>query len=174
MHNINAYCKAILLLLLLVVVACFSIVWRQPAPAVPKVYSGLVTSVIDGDTLSIRDTDYNHHRVRLASIDAPELDQPYGKEASIILRNLLFNKNVVVSVTSIDKYNREVAHVHYGAKNDTSSTMLRCGAAWHFSYFDRDSANYEKHQQLQALARKEKQGLWEMPNPTPPWQWRRK
>jgi len=43
---------------------------------------GLVVRIVDGDTLVILDATKTQHRVRLAGIDTPEHDQPFGKRAT--------------------------------------------------------------------------------------------
>ncbi len=45
---------------------------------------GVITRVYDGDTLTFMPDDKNeaHWKIRLAEIDAPESDQPCGKESA--------------------------------------------------------------------------------------------
>ena len=46
-----------------------------------KEITGKVTRVSDGDTVWVSDS-LGRHKVRLNRIDAPESDQPYGKESA--------------------------------------------------------------------------------------------
>lgn len=163
------------ILILLLVVAGFVANSCAPVPsyantkAVPYVLQGTAIRVYDGDTFILK-VDDDYHRIRLASIDAPELDQTYGQEARIALARLIENRKVIVSVIDIDKYNREVGNVYVGAYDkDTSNYMLANGAAWHLSYFDRYHPKYPLHGRLQLEAQKQGLGLWSQPNPTPPW-----
>jgi len=60
-----------------------------------KVYVGKVTRVSDGDTLWILTTGGNTKvRVRLDRIDAPESDQPFGKESAAYLKKLVGGREV--------------------------------------------------------------------------------
>ena len=43
--------------------------------------SGQVTYVVDGDTFQLSTQNIGDIRIRIAEIDAPELQQPYGKKA---------------------------------------------------------------------------------------------
>ena len=51
-------------------------------PAFAETISGTVVRIIEGDRLIIEDAAKKRYTVRLADIDAPERNQPFGKEAS--------------------------------------------------------------------------------------------
>ena len=51
------------------------------------------------------------YRLHLASIDAPEKDQPYGKEAALLLKQLALGKYAEAHIKESDKYHRLVAHI---------------------------------------------------------------
>ena len=57
------------------------IILASPALAGPS-WWGVVTDVIDGDTFQVRQGTGEVVKVRLAQIDAPEADQPFGKKAT--------------------------------------------------------------------------------------------
>lgn len=162
----------LLTLPLLVALACVFIGWYRPNVAAPHSFTAKVIYVYDGDTLAVRDGNYETQVIRLASVDAPERDQPYGLEATLTLKNLVLNKSVVVSVLEEDKYGRKVARVYYDNNKEVSTTLLRCGAAWHYGYFDRDKPYFETNRALETIAKKEKLGLWSEENPVAPWAWR--
>ena len=42
-------------------------------------FTGRVTAVPDGDTITVRTAEGQKHRVRLDGIDAPERTQPYSQ-----------------------------------------------------------------------------------------------
>jgi len=53
------------------------------------VYQGRTVDVHDGDTLTLLTQTGQSIKVRLAEIDAPEREQPYGKRAKNVLYRLL-------------------------------------------------------------------------------------
>jgi len=61
-----------------------------------------VVQVIDGDTFKLQ----NKQTVRLASIDAPELDKCLGKESKKALSQLILGKRVVLLEPYSDQYHR--------------------------------------------------------------------
>ena len=60
--------------------------------------------VIDGDTISISGT-----RIRLAGIDAPELDHPWGKKSKITLISMCKGKTITAQFKDEISYDRIVA-----------------------------------------------------------------
>ncbi len=68
-------------------------------PAAPAPLQGVVTQVIDGDTVRFGVPGQAAVNVRLASIDAPELCQPWGPEARKALIELALNKPATLRST---------------------------------------------------------------------------
>lgn len=68
----------------------------------------LVTQVLDGDSFVISPDQ----TIRLANIDAPELDLCFGQQAKQFLENLVLNKYVDIKVYGKDAYKRTVATVY--------------------------------------------------------------
>lgn len=88
-----------------------------------------VIAVVDGDTLDLVLSSGRKVRLRLAGIDAPELSQPYGREALRCLQQLVGHRWVVVRLVGRDRYRRRLGFVtHEGA--DIAETLLRAGLAW--------------------------------------------
>jgi endonuclease YncB( thermonuclease family) len=82
--------------------------------------SGLVTSVVDGDTFDVKVTwrsQYNQNnygdseRVRINKIDAPELTNPGGLSAKEKLARRIDGKIVNLTIYSRDVYGRIVSDV---------------------------------------------------------------
>ncbi|MEA4863612.1 MAG: thermonuclease family protein, partial [Victivallaceae bacterium] len=70
---------------------------------------------------------------------------------------------------SMDRYGRTVAKVYVG-KTYVNAEMLRSGAAWWYQQYaphDTDLAEAE------STAKHNHTGLWAMPDPLPPWKFRR-
>jgi endonuclease YncB( thermonuclease family) len=49
----------------------------------------LVGAITDGDTIKVVDDQNQQHKIRLASIDAPERKQPYGLKSKQMLSDLI-------------------------------------------------------------------------------------
>lgn len=135
---------------------------------VTKILSGRVTEVVDGDTLYLR-VDGNQHVIRLHEIDAPELEQAWGRQARRALSKKVSRKNVVVEVSTTDAYGRLVGKVWLGER-DINRLMVWEGHAWAYrQYLDnRLLLKYE------ASAKKQGIGLWHQADPIPPWEWRQR
>lgn len=88
--------------------------------------------VIDGDTIDINGT-----RVRLAGIDAPEIDQPYGKTAKWALLNLCKGKEVRAVYDGDQSYDRHVATCYLPDGRDLSAEMVKAGLAIDWPKFSR-------------------------------------
>jgi endonuclease YncB( thermonuclease family) len=124
---------------------------------------GVVTRVADGDTIDITSGGVVH-TVRLDAIDAPEVGQPFSRQARLQLRTLAFGRNVTARVVERDRYGRLVARATVGLA-DLSEEMVRHGLAWHYSRYSPDRHLAELEQQ----ARRQRRGLWADPNPVAPW-----
>jgi micrococcal nuclease len=80
--------------------------------------------VVDGDTIVIG--DYN---IRLAGIDAPELDHPYGKKSKWHLVNLTKGNRITAVFHGDQTYAREVATCYLPDGRDLSAEMVKAGMA---------------------------------------------
>ena len=111
----------------------FVIEWKETKLFIPPVKGGQVIKVYDGDTITIatylppfsfpNDAPLYRFRVRLADIDAPELNGPTQEEKrlaklsqkaleEIILHEYVFLKNV-----KLEKYGRLLAIVEWNGIN---------------------------------------------------------
>lgn len=144
-----------------------------PAPdsdreAEPRILYGRVVGVTDGDTLTLL-VNREQVRIRLAQIDAPESNQPYGKRAKAALSALAFGKQARVEVVDIDRYGRTVGEVFVDGI-DVNREMVREGYAWAYTKYSHTTQIIE----LEDSARAAKKGLWALPENQrePPWLWR--
>ena len=128
---------------------------------------GVVTSVTDGDTLMLT-TDDAEYKIRLACIDAPERNQPGGKESTAALTELVKDKPVTVKVIGIDRYKRKLGVIFLGKAN-VNTSMVALGHAWHYTRY----SDSKRLTDLQSEAMLAKLGLWAADNPIPPWEWRK-
>jgi micrococcal nuclease len=121
----------------------------------------------DGDTCTVR-LQGRSQRVRLAEIDAPEVDQPYGRAAGARLSNLVVGRTVTLVITDIDRYGRPVATMYLGNRS-INVDQVASGMAWVNPRYSHDP----KLALLQVKARMTRVGLWSQQGPIPPWEWRR-
>ena len=126
-----------------------------------------VIAVLDGDTVLIRRA-HGMLKIRLADIDAPEKDQPFGASSQRSLSGMVLGKQVRVVSQAMDQYGRMVAHLGVGGL-DVNTEQIRRGMAWEYSFHH---SNRELVA-LQAEAQQAPRGLWAMSSPTPPWAWRK-
>ncbi len=130
-------------------------------------FSGRVVKVQDGDTLTVL-VDRAQVRVRLDSIDAPELAQPYGRRARQSLADLCAAKEALVAEHGKDRYGRIIGRVSC-AGIPANAEQVRRGMAWvHLRYLPLGSPLYE----FEANARLRRVGLWRGKEPVPPWEWK--
>lgn len=156
-----------------------SAVTGMPAATAAGQYTltGRIVQVSDGDTVNIL-VDRQTHRIRLASIDAPETShgssrpgQPFGEASRKYLAEHVAGQTLTLICFEKDHYGRDVCDIPVG---DTTANLLqvKSGMAWanqqgHGKYL-RDRSLVELEKQAKAT----RTGLWSEPKPVPPWVWR--
>jgi micrococcal nuclease len=133
----------------------------------PGLLVALVIGIHDGDTLTILQ-DNQPVKIRLAEVDAPESQQPFGTRARQSLAAMCFNTWAEIHFTGKRHFKRKLAHVTCNGQ-DVGTAQLHAGFAWVDPRYSTDPALPP----IEAQARAVKQGLWADPNPIPPWEWRR-
>lgn len=98
-------------------------------PAKPEPLQGVVTQVIDGDTLRFNISGQPAMEVRLAQIDAPELCQAWGPEARRALSDLALNKPATLRPTGRDRQGRSIAVLTVDGIN-VGQQLVQDGHAW--------------------------------------------
>lgn len=99
----------------------------------PKSNTFKVTDVIDGDTFKIS-VGRQVQRVRLMSVNAPEIDKCLGPEAKQKLEQLVKNKNVTLKDQFSDPYGRVMANVYVG-QTHINLEMIKSGLV-RMDYYD--------------------------------------
>jgi len=135
---------------------------------------GLIINVVDGDTVHLLNDNQEKLKVRLHHIDAPELDQYYGKESKFALEQLILNKKVTVISDKKDKYKRLLGVISLD-EVDVNLEMIKAGAAWHFkkyAKFDQSKDQYLIYDENEYQAKLKKIGLWKE-KAISPWLWRK-
>lgn len=137
-------------------------------PSSVRAFTGKLVKVLDGDTVEVLH-DRKPERIRLAEIDCPEGDQPFGKAAKRFVLDLAAGKIVTVHPQTTDRYGRTVAEVILPDGQSLGRELVRAGYAW---WFRRYSDN-QSLEQLEQEARNARSGLWSDPNAVAPWDWRK-
>jgi endonuclease YncB( thermonuclease family) len=126
--------------------------------------SGVVTSVHDGDTITVLGES-----IRLASIDAPELDQAYGPSSRTHLAAMVWGQSVTVTYAQKDLYDRVVGTVFKSDCSQVNLNQVASGAAWYYEAYkcEIDLRQRQAYAAAQAAARTVKKGLWATPAVAP-------
>jgi len=141
-------------------------------PFTAYAWVGKVVSVTDGDTIKVFNGEYGQVKIRFYGIDTPEKGQPYGQAAGKYLASLIAGAVVDIEPVDTDRYGRTVGIVSDSERN-INQEMVRAGYAWVYRrYCDRPFCEYWIS--LESEARADKKGLWQEPDPIPPWEWRRR
>ena len=128
-------------------------------------YKGKITKVVDGDTYFFQTTNETL-KVRMFGIDAPEGNQPFGKESKEFMSEYM-HKDATLVTHGHDQYKRTLGTLFIDGQ-DINLLSVKGGYSWHYKRYldDKQYAN------AQANAKRNKLGLWSLSNPIPPWNWR--
>ena len=153
--------KKLLLLLLLLV----------PVLSISQTLSGKVVAIKDGDTVVVLDSLNNQTTLRLAEVDCPEKNQPFGTKAKQFTSDQIYYKTIKYVITDTDRYGRSIAMIYYGTDNKyLSAEIIKAGMGWHYKKYStsKDLATFQEN------AKQNKIGLWIDNNPIEPSEFRRK
>ena len=98
-------------------------------PSEPEPLQGVVTQVIDGDTLRFNVAGQPAIEVRLAQIDAPELCQAGGAEARRALSELALNKPATLRPAGRDRQGRSIGVLVLDGAS-VGQRLVQEGHAW--------------------------------------------
>lgn len=152
---------------------CAVLLLIAPFPSLAD-FTGQVIKVEDGDTLVVI-YEYRKIIVKLAGIDAPEINQVYGKESKDFVEKISLNQ--LVDVNTKDKITplTEITSGDVCTKNNRRlciiRELIRNGLAW-CNTQDRKHPTSSLIRSVEAIARKNKIGLWSDPDAIPPWEFR--
>lgn len=113
---------------------------HPPAPEIPtsRELKGKAW-VIDGDTIVVSKV-----KVRLAGIDAPELNQPWGQKSKWEMVNLCKERIVRVELTGETSYDRLVGTCYLPDGRDIGAEIVKAGLALDGGHFSKG-----KYEQLE-------------------------
>ena len=134
-------------------------------------YIGVVTKIIDGDSVVIRHGNI-FKKIRLSYIDAPEVSQDHGEDSKLFLKNIVLDKTVLVDTKRKDKYGRHLSDLYIHSNIESiyvNAKMIKSGNAWVYKRYRSNTylINLENH------ARSNKIGIWKNDNPVEPWVYRK-
>lgn len=132
--------------------------WRRSLPR-DRFVEGRVLRVSDGDGLEIRFRFRGTRRVRLAYVDAPELNQPWGAEARDSLSGLVGGVGGRVEVKALDRdrHGRLIVEVRAGSM-DVNATLVEEGHAWAYRKYIPETLR-SRYVEAEALAEQSWKGL---------------
>jgi micrococcal nuclease len=133
-------------------------------------FTAKVVGIKDGDTVVVLDSLNNQTTLRLAEVDCPEKNQPFGTKAKQFTSNQIYLKTIKYVVTDTDRYGRSIAMIYYDEDNKyLSAEIIKAGMGWHYKRYStsKELATFEDN------ARKNKIGLWVESNPVAPWEFRK-
>jgi endonuclease YncB( thermonuclease family) len=134
-----------------------------------RTWGGLVVGVSDGDRITVLHKGKGE-KLRLYGIDTPAIGQAFGKEAKQFAVDMVYGKTVNVETRGKDPYGRTVGIVIVNGKS-LNESLVQNGLAWVYQKYCK-ATFCEDWLNLEIVARYDKIGLWNEPNPTPPWEFR--
>ncbi len=144
---------------------------------------GTVRAVAGGTNLLVVSPDRGQISVRLLGVELPESPrtasdgvaiegQPFGQQATGYVRDLLLEKQVRLDTYGKDRAGRELSVVWLGDIN-VNLTLVKEGLAWVDPALK--VANVRVALEVaERQARVGKYGLWALPDPEPPWEYRKR
>lgn len=131
-------------------------------------FTGECVSVTDGDTIKVMQGGVAE-RIRLARIDAPEHNQPFGQRAKLYCSQLCFGKTLTVEDRGHDRYGRTIGDITLPDGTNLNNELVKVGLAWWYRKYAPDDPILPA---LESQARSHRLGLWSDPSPIPPWEFR--
>ncbi len=127
-----------------------------------------VISIKDGDTIEVL-LNGKAQRIRLAHIDCPEKNQPFGTKAKLFTSTKCYGKMVTLMHNrQYDRNKRLIAEVLLPNGDTLNRELMRAGLAWHYKKYSADAV----YSFLEQEARNAKKGLWGEKGAVAPWNWR--
>ncbi len=153
------------LLLLTLFAFCFS------SAAAQIKMTGDVVEFVDAKTVIVQ-VPAGRLTVELQYIDVPEPQQALHTLVSNHVRQMLLGKAVEIQTKGFND-GKATSKLFLGGV-DVSQQLLRDGAAWHMpsNMSGQSSVEFSAYAEAESLAKKEKRGVWSIPNLRPGWQLR--
>ena len=153
--------------------------WFSVSHAEPM--AGTIVDIADGDTLAVFSKGVIH-RVRLAGVRAPKNGQPYEARSRENLVKIAHRKDATLECFGVGRDQHEICKVQVrplscpacGHTLDVSLAQIVSGAAWWDRKYASEQSTQDRgrYESEETEARLRHRGLWSLPNPIPPWEWR--
>jgi len=101
-------------------------------------FTGKLVKVLDGDTVEVLHNG-KAERIRLAQIDCPEKNQPFGQAAKRYVLDVAAHKIVTVQVETVDRYGRTVGEVFLPDSSNLNKQIVGAGFAWQYKKYSKDT-----------------------------------
>lgn len=137
-----------------------------------------VVKTIDGDSLILKRSGFKglfskDFEVRMYGIDAPEFRQEMGPESRDALVGHMKGGQLMVEITDLDRYGRNIALIYHqkrGRKDSVNLAMVKSGYAHWYAQYGGKELGFDK---AQKHARANSLGLWKQKNVQKPWDYRK-
>ena len=131
---------------------------------------GYIGRVWGGDNFEFGDASELHYFF-ITGVDCPEPGQPFFEEAKKFLLKGYRHKILELTIDGYDDLKREFGHAIYvneaGVSVDVGLDLIQHGMAW---YDGGEFEGSEAYRKAFERAKREKIGLWAMPDAVPPWE----
>jgi endonuclease YncB( thermonuclease family) len=135
-------------------------------------FSAKIVGIVDGDTVQALTPGHLIYAIRLAGVDAPESAQPFGRQSTQHLSELIFGKTVNLECKNErDDYGRLVCKILLQPSGeDVCLDQLKAGLAWHYKQYQDEQSLTDRatYAAAECTAMKAKTGLWGDPRPVQP------
>lgn len=109
--------------------------WESPHKQLVEDFNAVVIKVIDGDTVRVKITERDFDfPIRLAKIQAPELDEEGGLDSAVWLRDKILGNEVRVVMNfrnRVEKFGRLIGDIIFGG-DSMSEASIRNGHSLDF------------------------------------------
>lgn len=132
-------------------------------------FGGEVVRVLEGGTIEVVRLG-KVERIHLHGLDCPEKGQPHGDDVKEAISALVFAMQVTVEPHGKDKHGRIMADVLLADGTNVNHALVKEGRCW---WSQKSAPGDAELERLELEAREAKKGLWEDPEPIPPWEFRK-
>jgi len=130
-----------------------------------------VLKISDGDTIR-SNCQGTIERIRFCGIDAPEKKQELGNKSTALLKQLLSGGKVNIVAIEKDRFGRTVAELFVGDRF-INAEMVKAGLAYEYKKYSKKCPNRLQIRNAEAIAQRNKVGVWDGGNYQKPWDFRR-